>query len=498
MKQQLQKWELKKQIERKRALLLWLLLSAFLQLSFITKASIWHDEGYSLLLIRNGVSDIIARTARDVHPPLYYLTLNAWTNIFGTSELAARSLSTVFILGTIAFMHVLIKRLFGYGVANTAALFMATAPFLIRYGQEARMYAMLAFIIAAAAYFLVTALDDKKPFKLYVCAVLMALGFYTHYYTAFMVPVFWGYVFIRTKWQALGKDVLNLKSPHWWLSNILIVLLFLPWLPFAYAQFTRVQGGFWIPPVDIGTLPATLGQLTYFTNLSGLPLQIRVVIGLTVLVLIGLAIWLNKKQRNSLALLAAWALFAPFATVAISIISRPVYIDRYFVFASVAFYPLIAALLYVKPLNSIYKFRLVLISAIVLLFSFGIRNVYLQADHQMRKIASTVNEGFVAGDIVVAGELYVYLDFSYYNQTGTEAKLYAPGGINGYGETSLFYEKSELITVPGYETLHPFSERVWLIGKPGEKDYYNKIPTHWQLVSEEIAKDSALKLYTVN
>jgi hypothetical protein len=45
MKQQLQKWELKKQIERKRALLLWLLLSAFLQLSFITKASIWHDEG---------------------------------------------------------------------------------------------------------------------------------------------------------------------------------------------------------------------------------------------------------------------------------------------------------------------------------------------------------------------------------------------------------------------------------------------------------------------
>ena len=131
---------------------LWLALAAGAGLRFIniTKSSIWHDEGYSLMLAPQSVSQILARTGRDVHPPLYYLSLHFWLELFGHSELAARSLSLACSVGTIVVIFFLMRDLFGPRPARLAALLAAAAPFLIRYAQEARMYAMVAFWLALA------------------------------------------------------------------------------------------------------------------------------------------------------------------------------------------------------------------------------------------------------------------------------------------------------------------------------------------------------------
>ncbi|MNP86907.1 hypothetical protein D3C76_1874240 [compost metagenome] len=57
--------------------------------------------------------------------------------------------------------------------------------------------------------------------------LLMSLGFYTHYFTTFCVLAHWLYL-------AMIPGSLTprpITRPGWWLANVGIVLLFLPWLP---------------------------------------------------------------------------------------------------------------------------------------------------------------------------------------------------------------------------------------------------------------------------
>jgi uncharacterized membrane protein len=470
------------------------LLSASLQLSFISRSSIWHDEGYSLWLIKYDYADIFVRTARDVHPPLYYLALKAWTSIFGTSELAARSFSTACIAGIIILSYLLVKKLFGLGAARVTALFLAFAPFLIRYGQEARMYSLVALLLTAATYTLVCALNSKSRRLLFVYSLLMALAFYTHYYAVFMVPVHWLYVLSRTHWHKSQriKGEFSLLSPWWWIANAVIVMLFIPWLPSAVGQFSRVQGGFWIPPVSIGTLPATTGQMLQYTDLSSYPISLRLASLMGLVALTITSVITNVKQRASLVLISAWAAVAPLSVFAISLVARPVYVDRYFVYAAVGFYVLLAVMLYVRPLNYLYKIRPVLICLVIALFSYGIRNVYLQSNHKMSEIGNLTNSQFTPGDLLLSGELYTYLDFSYYNRTNQPVYLLSPSGVSGYGETSLIYDHPELV-IRNYHTVS--NKRVWLVGKVGDKEYYRSVPSNWKLKKTVRAKDSEVRLY---
>lgn len=479
-------------------LLACLALSAGVQLSFITKSSIWHDEGYSLLLAPQNLADILTRTARDVHPPLYYLTLHFWTNLFGTSELAARSLSALFILLTMIVMFALVKRLFGGGAARTTVLFMAIAPFLVRYGQEARMYAMAAFLIGLSTYLLVTALDLQNKKRLYLYAAVLALALYTHYYAVFIVPVHWLYVLSRTNWRrGRPRKTLDVKSWHWWCANGFMAVLFLPWLPVAYGQFTRVQGGFWIPPVNLYTLPNTIVQFLQF-NPGAWESWLKLVVSGVVLGMSLLVLYLNKLSRKSIGLVLLWVFTAPLTVMVLSAIARPIYIDRYFVFAAVAFYALLGSVLYLKPLSNLPRLRPLLIIGIVVLLGFGVMNASSQSTHRMRELAGDVNPRFNNGDALVAGELYVYLDFSYYNETGTMLQLYAPSGISGYGETSLLYDKADQAVVVNYEQLKPSSGYVWVVGKTGHKGYFEDVPTSWSLVDHFEAGESAANRYRIS
>src|SRR5579862_8728984 len=91
----------------------------------MAKGSIWHDEGFTMMLAPQSPAQIISRTAHDVHPPLYYITLHYWMKLFGSSEIGARSLSAVLMLAVIPIGYLLVKELFGRPAARLAAVFLA-------------------------------------------------------------------------------------------------------------------------------------------------------------------------------------------------------------------------------------------------------------------------------------------------------------------------------------------------------------------------------------
>lgn len=469
-------------------------LAAIVRLVGLTKASIWHDEGYTMMLAPMPLAEIIERTARDVHPPLYYLKLHVWMSLFGSSELSARGFSLVLGVATVAIVYLLVRQLVTEAAARLAAIFVAIGPFAVRYSQEARMYAMASFLITLSTYALVKALKSNSWNWWGLYGLSIAAALYTHYYAVFVIPIHLGYA-----WWHYGNLRKLLSNLRWWAANLLGAGLFALWLPTAYAQFSRVQGGFWIPEPTVMTLPRSLAQLLTFTDLSDVPNAVTVTLTAVAVVATGWMLVRWKAYRRGTVLLAAIAIVPPVLVVLISL-GRPVYVDRYFVYCAIAAYALIG----VAIATSSYLRRnpakqLAVTALVVALFAAGNYAVYVQANHQMRAIGNYVTEHYELGDSVVSGELYTYFDFSYYNHTGAELQLLAPNGLSGHGESSLIYDRADEIVVKSLADVRPVSGRVWLVGKTGDKDYYKQVPASWRQVGAPIqAGYCEARLYQVD
>ena len=468
-----------------------LAIGAFVRLLYITKASIWHDEGYTMMLINFSPLYIIARTARDVHPPLYYLVTHFWQGAFGSSELAIRSLSAVFGLVTIVFCYLLMRRLFGEGTARLAALFVALGPFAVRYSDEARMYGMAAMLVVIATYLVVRIATTKNAsHKLWILyGITLAAGLYTHYYTLFIVPAHLMYLTNSTSgWRRL---IANKKA---WAGYLLGAAIFVPWLPTVYAQMTRVQAGFWIPPVDVNTLPSTFMQFAAFLPTWAYPGWVAGAL----LALFALACThlyrTSHKHRSAITLLLNWMLL-PLAIVMLVSLVRPVYYDRYFIYCAVAMYLVMAVVVTHGQWHKFHRTMPYILTAFTIaIFTMGIGSVGSQATHRMGAVGQYVNSNYQRGDIIVSGDLYTYFDFDYYNHTGATTRLLVDSKPTGYGETSLIYDKPNVMVYRLNDINH--ANRVWIVGKAGDKSYYTSaIPSDWRLAEQFQAGESTVRLY---
>ena len=100
------------------ALLILLLAFAF-RIHYLALDAIWWDEGYSVWISRFPLPRMIAETARDVHPPLYYALLHGWMRIAGHDEIAIRLLSVFFGLIAVTFVYRAARLVGGgYGLAE--------------------------------------------------------------------------------------------------------------------------------------------------------------------------------------------------------------------------------------------------------------------------------------------------------------------------------------------------------------------------------------------
>lgn len=471
-------------------------IAASLRLISITKASIWHDEGYTMMLIQHSPIEIIERTARDFHPPLYYLASHWWTLLFGNSELAIRSLSLLCGVGVVILVYFIVKRLnFSEVTARLTSALVAFGPFLVRYSEEARMYGMAALLVCAATLALLVALDYRTKISTkrkhltwwLLYGLLMAAALYTHYYVAFIIFVHIGYA-----WYSYGGFMKMIQTKAWWAGNLLAAGLFLPWIPAIVAQFTRVQGGYWIPPVSAETIPNTFMQFIVFaSNLLPSSIEMLLTVALACYVTV-VVVRTPQTKRPQLWFVITWIL-TPLLIALLVSLKQPVYYDRYFAYAAIAFYILVAYLITSAKIRTWMKGSL--IAAILLLFSVGIGNVALQAKHQMRVVGDYVNNNFQTDDVIVSGELYTYFDFSYYNKTESTVHLLSKDRLSGYGETSLLYDIQDDIVINKLDTIDN-ARRVWIVGKPGDKDYFNElVPSNWRLVTQVEAGDSAVRLY---
>ncbi|GAB4562674.1 MAG: hypothetical protein Kow0047_10960 [Anaerolineae bacterium] len=220
--------------------ILLLLGGAVLRLYRLGAESLWYDETVSAYLASEPVTDLVAHTARDIHPPLYYLLLHLWVSAVGRSEYALAFFSAFWSLILLALTYRLALDLFDRHSAAIALLLASVAPFHVWYAQEVRMYTLgaalaMSSLWALARYWSLSRRGAARGRRwLALWTVSAAAGLYTLYYFAFLLAV--EAVFVAAWWAVRARD--RSAGLRWLGAHLLVALAYVPWLPIAFRQAT--------------------------------------------------------------------------------------------------------------------------------------------------------------------------------------------------------------------------------------------------------------------
>ena len=296
-------------------------LAAALRFHHLGTQSLWNDEGNAYVQATRNFADIASNAARDIHPPGYYWMLAIWHDLAGSSEIALRSLSTLASILSVAFTFALGKRLFNPASGLAAAVLVALNTFSIYYAQEARMYALLALWASAGMWMLVGLLRNTEWTRHVVSlqwglalALINTAGLYTQYAYPFIMLA-QGAIFLL--WLVLNL-LRRTSSRHsvlstqyiptlitYIVSNILTILLFLPWLPTALRQVTQWPSTG--TPIPAGEALGIIGGwFTFGITYEFVPNAINYLPIALLLLMIGLLGWLWLKGKN-----AFWSTLVP-------------------------------------------------------------------------------------------------------------------------------------------------------------------------------------------
>ncbi len=200
---------------------------------------LWWDEGYSVWFATHPLGSLVALTADDIHPPLYYILLRGWSLLLGTAPPALRLLSVIFGTLAIPMAFAIGRHLFSRRTGVLAAFLLAINPLAIFYSQEVRMYGLVALLSAGSLLAAWRALDariasPRPAWQRVIPYILLATAaLYTQYYAVFLPIGLTAYAGWR--WlQARRKGAAYRPVAAAWLgAQAAVALFYLPWVLYA-------------------------------------------------------------------------------------------------------------------------------------------------------------------------------------------------------------------------------------------------------------------------
>ena len=440
--------------------------------------TLWLDEAFSLWMASQSPADLVRWVVQiDHHPPLYYLALHGWLGWLGDSAAAARGLSA--LAGTLAIpvFFVAARRLTGPRIAVGATILVALSPFLVRYGQEARMYSLLTLAFAATLAATAWLLTDPMPTRGRAVLVVMALGIaeaaamWLHNTATILLPVAlnigvlgpwitWRLGRMARPWPAQAE-------PGWlwrWLAaQGLALALWLPGSGAFLVQSRVVDAHFWMPPPTPGFVWETLSNLTFAYLPASLPLRaLWPVLGL----------WLAWRGLRATSrwpglpwLLAALWLTPPLAELAVSV-RRPIFYDRTLIWTILPYALLMArGVLADEPASALRWRRPALLTGVVAVILSGVGAGNYLATYEKEawdQAAAVVRAGAAPGDLILFHASWVQLPFDTYFGTAddTVARHGLPVDLFDRGELEPTMTAADL---PRLDALIAGRDQVWLV-----------------------------------
>lgn len=477
-----------------------LALAIALRFYHLTSAAIWGDEGSSLLLSEYAATDLWFHAAHDVHPPLYFLLLRGWIEVFGDSIGSIRSMSAIPGAVVVGLGIWLTQQLSTRRAAVLAGLLLALLPTAVRYSQEVRMYSLLGVWLLGATLALVYWMRQPERTR-YLAAyvVLMSAGFYTHYFTALCVLVHWAYLGL----QPPGQRLITRKA--WWLANVTIVLLYLPWLPnllnlVQHVDQLKVGGDIgWEEPVNLLSLPSMIWQFLLQDEAVEVWPPLFWLFPLLLVAVVVMTAWHFRPAR----LLALFFLLPLLLVYGVSFIS-PVFIERYLTVYALGLPILIALAIDRLPsrLAWLGAALFVLVAGVELL---GLKNTFtVDEQDQFNVPVEFINRNYQEDDRIVLSDMLWYLSYVYYDQTDAQLQLFTPPKPDGtstrpnaYGFGTLVDQDGGRIYLDHLSALPADTRRVWLVSSNEAPDEFAPLPDGWRELSRQEGGGARARLFVL-
>lgn len=458
---------------------------------------VWFDEAYSVWLARLPPARAIFFTARDVHPPLYYLLLHAWMSGFGDGVGAVRSLNVVIGVMTVAVGMLLAHRMASRRVAAIAGLLLAMLPIAVYYSQEIRMYALLGLLLLTATYLLLSWAQQQRSRYLLGYTLLMIAGLYTHYFAALGGLVSWMYVLLA---RAPGGQRL-ISMPRWWFCNMVIVIAYLPWLPILYEQIhenTVLVG--WIAPVTLVTIPQSL-WVAFMLGTESLVAGVMMMV-LTVLIIAAAVrvVRQNNGPHKPGALLVIYCL-VPVCVTWLFSLALPLFVVRYLMFAFLGF-PILLAM----AMNGLrWKWQVALLIACLLFEGVGLAKLYNRTfnlrggsqwvNNRLDYVMAQVVARWQAGDALLIEDGRGWsLTIDFYNKTGVTPLVFM---VHEPDAATMLYPLNleQVVTEP--RTLASRYKRVWWVTSGEVSEIEKRMLRDWFKLEEVDKGDSRALLFAM-
>lgn len=412
-------------------------LALTLRIIGLTRQSLWRDEVDALLFATRPLAQLLQMFQRPgENGPLFFLALRPWLAAAGQSEFALRFPSALAGALAVPIVYRLMHRLGGRKPAAVAALLMATAPYLIWYGQEAKMYAAITALVPLALLLTVDAALHGRGWRWALLYVTTSLCFYTHVLAALIVPV-----------QALWLLILPLPAGrHAGRRRLAAVAGYLAALLLPYLPLVWWQARLWLSPTfETGHPFAPLGDiltvlLAAFSR-GILPVRSAWTLGPFILGLFGAGAWAARTRGAGApgtaiggpragALLAVWLLLPPLAVYGISL-GMPIFADRYLIWALPAFAGLIGAGV-TELARSWRPLGLALLAVILALnLADAARQYAPPIKSDFRSAASYVLAHRQPDDLLIYQIPYIRFTFTYYSSGRADPNAAARPWLDG-------------------------------------------------------------------
>lgn len=334
-----------------------LLLAFGLRLVNLGGRSLWYDESFAVLFAEKGLDSMfygtltpVAGGAADIHPLLYYTTLNMWMHVFGQDPFTVRLWSVLLGAATVALLYLVGRDLFGENTGLAAALITAIAPFHVQYSQETRMYALLGLLLLAATWCFLHGMrtlassdsrvrtpgvgEGLRPsftgrrIRNYgwwlAFGVLAGLAMYTQqlavfYLAALAVVPLWRWDWALLRRVALGTGV--------------ALLVYLPWLVNLPGQFAKVRSYYWLSPPSPARPLLTMRSFLVVNLDIPAPGSMIAFLGALFIALflaVQVVFYLRRRKRDDRGalLLVLWLAAAPAIFMWLVSQVQPVYLER--------------------------------------------------------------------------------------------------------------------------------------------------------------------------
>jgi tetratricopeptide (TPR) repeat protein len=167
-------------------LLLAFMLGLALRLYGLDADSMWTDEIFTAegaqLDLPTLLSGVASGSGRGIQLPLIYVIAHFSVATLGSSEFVLRLASMLVGSLSILLIYKLGRMLWSREVGLAAAFLLAFNPYHVQYSQEARHYALMAFLALMSSIFLIKAVQRNSPALWLGFVLSTVLGLYNHYF----------------------------------------------------------------------------------------------------------------------------------------------------------------------------------------------------------------------------------------------------------------------------------------------------------------------------